>query len=282
MVVCTGFLLYWRFPAEEFATYFQAIAARESPETPLLIQNMQPAFPLGIGVGHLELDRSSPDGTKNLFVADNLFLKADIISLLTGRVRVHFNGDLYGGEVVGSLAREGNDDSLSIVSELQLKGIQAGQVPLLMDIAGVDLKTVFFGNVNYSGTLDLPLDGTGKADFEFGEGRISLVKPLFGFTESVGIDNMTLTLSLKKGELHTRLIFNGPELSAELNGVIHLAADILQSEMDLKGKITGTSKFLADIVKASGPGMALLQKRLQDKAISFLLLGTVKEPRVRL
>ena len=281
VIALTGILLAVRFPADDLAVFLEGFVSRKSPTTILSISGLTLAYPLGVRLKHVEVDQKILLGKMNLLTADDLILKAEPISLMRGKYVIHLTSDLYGGDVTGGVAVN-TTKAGSILAELHLSNIRAEQVKLLEAIAGVNLNCGLNGDIFYEGDATALLAGTGKADFAFGAGTFSLVKPLFGFTETVGIEKMSLGFSLRKRQVETKLIFTGSELLAELSGDINLVDNVLQSTLDLKGKITGTATFLRKDDPASGPGMELLKKRLQEGDISFMLLGTVAEPRVRL
>jgi type II secretion system protein N len=281
VVAVAGILLVLRFPSDDLKSYLESAASRQNPATSLSISSLKPSYPLGLWFERIELDQKMKKGKQALLAVENFSVKAEPLPFLKGEYTFHLQGDVYDGNVAG-VVRMHEKDTAALTAELSLKGIQTEQYDLIPALTNISVNSSLSGEISYDGKATSLLDGTGEATFELGQGSLSPVKPLFGFNGTVGIEELTLEVSLEKRRLLVRIAFTGPEFMGELSGTIKLRKQVSQSALTLEGSLEALDQLFSKDSQASGGGMELLKKRLQGGAVSFMVTGTVADPKVRL
>ena len=271
-----------------------------------------------VQIGHLELWRLSGLAFKHMQVQlasttpdpgaqldiDELRLRVGLFSLLSGAPAVHFEADLYGGEVEGDLVfadekaaqqtfgvlkamASGKLDPAAAIESLALHidGVSLDRAPAIMAAVGLPLT----GEVNLDVDLSLGPEAAKKGSGEIvvdvkglSVGPGSKKIPMFGELTVPLVDAGTLSgkIVFENGKGKTqKLVLNGRDVKAELNGDITLAKKLTMSRLNLPGWLKIEEKFFNENPKFKafydfpGPHKKAMDK---DKRMHFTLRGTLK------
>jgi type II secretion system protein N len=123
------------------------------------------------------------------------------------------------------------------------------------------------------------MDGSGDANLRLSQGKVELLQPLLNF-ESIEFNEMEIEMALKQQKINvTRLELKGQELQGTLSGTITLKEEFAKSSLDLRGTIEPFAAFFK-----STPGthdtVKLFKQRLKRGILSFVIRGTLGEPRI--
>jgi type II secretion system protein N len=277
-LILTAALLYFRFPSDALRDYLEATAGRANPRLVLSVDRVEPRFPIGLKFVKTEVAlKDMPD--RVILKADSLLLKRELWSLLQGESKYCFHCLAYKGNVSGSVHFNKDRTRGFIDMEIELSNIRIGDYAYLSYLIGRHVEGTLGGTVSYGGPYNLLMDGSGEANLTLSHGRVELLQPFLTF-ESIDFSEMEIEMVLKKQKINlTSLELKSQQLHGTLSGTITLKKEFAKSRLDLKGTIepfaalfTGTAG-IPDTVK-------FFKQRLEGGTISFVILGTLGEPRI--
>jgi len=212
--------------------------------------------------------------------ADSLLLKPQLWSLLRGESKYRFDCLAYKGKVSGSVYFKKDRTRRFIDTEIELSNILIGDYAYLSHLIGRHAEGTLGGTVSYRGQYNLLMDGSGEANLRLSHGKVELLQPFLTF-ESIDFSELEIEMVLKKQEINLiRLEVKGKQLHGTLSGTITLKKEFAKSRLDLKGTI---EPFAALFKGTAGIGdtVALFTKRLKKGTFSFVIHGTLGEPRIK-
>jgi type II secretion system protein N len=277
-LILTVALLYYRFPSDAVRDYLQATAGRATPALVLSVDSIEPRFPIGLKFADTQVAlKDTPD--KVILRADSLLLKPQLWSLLRGRPEYCFHCMAYKGDLIGCVYLEKDHKRRSIDTEIELSNVHIGDHTYLSHLISRHIEGTLGGTVSYKGQYNPLMDGSGEANLKLSQGRVKLLQPILTF-ESIEFDEMEIEMALKKQDVKvTRLELKGKELHGTLSGTITLKEEFARSSLDLRGTIEPFAEFFK-----STPGtqdtVKLFKQRLKRGTLSFVIHGTLREPRI--
>jgi type II secretion system protein N len=279
-IVLTTGLLYYRFPSNHIRDYLQAVTARANPSLLLSIEKVRLSLPPGLELFNIELSlRERPNNI--IFRSARSSIRPEFLSLVHGEHKYSLDSNAYGGEACGTLRFEGNNPKAPFAASVQMKNIHIGDCPYLSSLIGHRIGGILGGTIAYQKGSVLPIDGTGKADLRVTEGRVELSESIFGL-KTISFAQLSIVIALKGQKIELdRVELKGREIQGTLYGTIGLRKEISKSTLDLKGKI----EALAGIFQGIGGDintMSILRQHLKMGGRSFIIDGTLGEPRFRL
>lgn len=280
VLITIGFLFY-AFPSESVEAYFQALAKDRLTGSDLSLENVSLSLPFGWKLHQAEL--IPKEGRKGLKLkAEGVYIQPDPWSFIKGKRIYQFEGQIYKGKVKGSIdfidKKTGPPYSLRMtLSDIDFK---SGQV--FQGMGDRDLEGQLNGTLQYEAKSDNIYDGAGEAELMLSRGKTEVTLPLFNL-DTLVFDRLVVKCQLKNGKLNLgQLEFNGPDIKATLSGSIILNRQgLLKSRLNLKGEITPLPEFFQKL--GDNPSsLELLKKRLKGGKLTFMVSGTLDEPRMRI
>jgi len=277
-LILTVALLYFCFPSDALRDYVEATAGRANPRLVLSVDRVELRFPIALKFVETEVAlKDMPD--RVILRADSLLLKPQLWSLLGGESKYCFDCLAYKGKVSGSVYINKNRTRRFIDTEIELRNIRIGDYAYLSHLIGRHAEGTLGGTVSYRGQYNLLRDGSGEANLRLSHGRVELLQPFLTF-ESIDFNEMEIEMALKKQEINlTRLELKGKQLHGTLSGTITLKEEFAKSSLDLKGTIEPFAGFFKS-TEGIRDTVALFTKRLKKGTFSFVVHGTLGEPRI--
>jgi type II secretion system protein N len=272
-------LLYYRFPTDALKNYLQATADDMDANYHVSIGNARPAFPFGVRLlDTVVVPRN--DSETNVFAADTLLIRPEIISFIRGRLKYDFDCLAYNGDLKGFVHFKKRGMNGPFITMIELKGIHMADYEYLSTLIGRDVKGILSGTINYRGQQDVLINGNGEANLTVSDGWVQLLEPLFGL-ESVDFDDLRIKMVLDKRKIQLNNVeLEGRNLKGTLSGTVSLKRDLSRSSLALKGSIEPSAAFFGGEKGASNT-LKRLTRGLKKGKISFVIRGTPKNPRIR-
>ncbi len=278
LIITTGFL-YLRFPSDVIRDYLRNAVNKPNIPVVLSIDRVKPWPTFGLKVDEAEIslkDASAP----GLFKAESLIVRPEIWSFVKGSRRYCFQCQAYGGDIKGCVQFRQNAMTLPFHTEIEVKDIQVGGYEYLEDLVGRRIQGNLSGTIHYSGQGKNLMSGDGGANLRLSDGAIELLLPLLGL-DSVAFNEIVIDMVLKKRMINiARFDLSGDQLKGKLSGKISLRKQVERSSLDLKGELEPFAAFFSS-AEGTSSTMNILKKRLKGGALSFVIRGTLREPKVR-
>lgn len=278
-LILTVALLYYRFPSDALRDYLQAMADRANPPLALSVDRVEPSFPIGLKLVETQVAlKNIPD--RVILRADSLLLKPRLWSLLRGKPEYCFHCLAYKGDLIGCVYFKKDRTRAFIDTEIDLRNIRVGDYAYLSHLIGRHVEGTLDGTVSYRGQYNLLMDGSGEANLRLSHGRVELLQPFLTF-ESIEFNEMEIEIVLKKQQINlARLELKGQQLHGTLSGTITLKQEFAKSSLDLKGTIEPFAEFFKS-TEGIRDTVALFTKRLKKGTFSFVIHGTLGEPKIK-
>jgi type II secretion system protein N len=272
-------LLYYRFPSDALKNYVQAAADDMDANYRVSIGNARPALPFGVRLFDTVVVPKN-DSETNVFTADTLLIRPEIVSFIRGRLKYDFDCLAYNGDLKGFVRFKQRGMDGPFTTMIELKGIHMADHEYLSTLIGRNVKGILNGTVNYSGQQDILINGNGEANLTVSDGWVQLLKPIFGL-ESVDFDDLRIRMVLDKRKITlTNAQLEGRNLKGTLSGTVSLKRDLRRSSLALKGSIE-LSAGLFRGNKGDSDALKLLSRGFGRGKISFVIRGTPVNPRIR-
>jgi len=278
LIVTAGFL-YLRFPSDVIKDYVMSTANRPNIPVVLSMNRVTPWPTLGLKVEDAEV---SLNGTPahTLFKADSLIVRPEIWSFIKGDQKYSFTCRAYGGHAKGYVQFLKRDMTPPFHAEMELQDVQIGGHAYLEELAGRRIQGRLTGNLYYSGKTDNLVSGDGGANLRLVDGAIELLLPLLEL-DSIAFNQIVIDAVLKKKMITVaRCELSGPQLKGNLSGDISVRDQFEKSSLDLRGELEPFAAFFTGAEGSSG-AMNILKKRLKRGTLSFIIRGTLREPKIR-
>ncbi len=278
-IILTAALLYYRFPSDALAGYLRTRINKFNAPLSLSIDRIKPWPPFGLKFGQTGISLKDRPGIE-IFRTDSLLVSPEAWSFLKGKRKYRFKCLGYGGSARGCISFDENSTAAPFTTEIALENIRIGTLRYLKDLIGRDVDGILSGTISYSGQGKDLMAGTGEASLKLLEGRVELLFPILSLG-SIDFHEVSMDMALKGQNINlTRFDLKGPQVRSTLSGTIGLKRDLGRSTLELKGRI----EPFASIFKNAGGlrnTMRLLGKGLKKGAFSFIISGTIREPKIR-
>jgi len=273
-------LLYYCFPSDAFISYLKTVVNRVNPRYLLSVGDVKPTFPPGFKF----LKTGLSTGTKeriNLFMADRLLVRPEIIGFLRGKPDYRFQCFAYGGSLNGHIHFLEGSITGPFNASIELKDVQIGDHESVSALFGRSISGTAGGTITYGGKHSSLIDGTGEANLRISDGRIKLLKSILSF-DSINFDDLSMKVSLGNGRISlTKVDLEGEEIQCTLSGHIYLKKEFSKSDLDLRGTI----RLISDVFKGSRGALnssRYPRSRPKKGRLSFTIRGTIGAPTFRL
>lgn len=265
--------LWFLFPADTLQTWMVMKLSEQFPSASWTIGEMRFDFPLKLTAKNIRIQSGNDENARTL-VIQNFFIMPHWRYLVpkNGREFV-YAGQTLGGTVKGRITLKENDTYISegSISAIQMKEINSffsefdrdfsGKLSGLYTLKGSQRN---FEKIQVQGELKIdsggfvfrkPVLGLDRFDF-------SKLRSIFSFENN--------ELKITTGTVESRL------LSAEFTGLVVTTADLMESELQISGKMTPRSELFA----VSNDTMLdqFIKKQLQNGQLIFSFSGTLSEP----
>jgi type II secretion system protein N len=279
-VALLAVLLYYRFPSDAFTAYLLSKAEKADIPYLLSLEEARPSLPPGVKFTQIGVSRKASPGS-TLFKAESLLVRPEIWSLLRWKLKIRFDGLIYGGKANGYVRLEENSKKSPFTAFVDVKRIRFENHASLAEVIGRNVKGTLGGTVTYKGQLESLLKGTGETNLRVTDGQVELAEPLLTF-DSIEFKELLIKLDLKDQEINlTQVEMKGREVQGKLSGSIRLKAKLSESNLNLKGEIEPLAGFLKGS-KEAAQTMQLLRRRLKRGKLIFTVRGTLGNPKVAL
>ena len=277
-MVTAGFL-YLRFPSDAIKDYLRNTVNKQNIPIVLSIEQVTPWPTLGLKVDDAEISLKDTSAPK-LFKAESLIVRPEIWSFVKGSGRYCFQCKAYGGDIKGCVQFRQSAMTPPFYAEMKLKDVQIGGNKYLEELAGRRIQGNLSGTVFYSGQTNDPMSGDGGANLRLLDGAIEVLLPLLGL-DSISFNEIVIDMVLKKRMITiARCDLRGNQLKGKISGDISLSKQIERSSLDLRGELEPFATFFTSAEGGSST-MNILKNRLKRGALSFVVRGTLREPKVR-
>jgi len=202
-------------------------------------------------------------------------IRPAIWSLMQGKSRYRFNCRAYGGNLIGSLQFSENSMKPRFSTSVELTNINIDDFTIPSTVIGFDSTGTLDGTISYSEQTYLLADGTGEANLNILNGKITLFEQFFNL-DSIDFDELLIKLSLRDQKIelsHVKL--KGPKIQGTLSGSIRLKTDFLKSGLDL----TGTIELLDALFEIEKGRLDTAKLPRQLMQLPFTIHGTIAEPK---
>jgi len=271
-------LLYFLFPVQAVEDFVDNSVSRINPELGFKAEKIRPWLPPGLRINDGRIFLRNAAG-QVIFAIDSMYIRPQIMKLLSGSYNLGFSGTAYKGDIKGSI-RLGDESGNNIESELFFEALDISAFDHPATILQHKIKGMFSGNVIF--TKDSASEaGNGRADLKLTDGQLLFENPIFGI-DSIELQNIELEMELQnqkvtilKGEL------TGSELNAALAGSIQLQPEMKNSQLNLKGTLEPLPEFyrkhpeIRELLKS-------MKKRVKRGQYFFAITGTLGQPRFRM
>jgi len=278
LIVTVGFL-YLRFPSDVIKDYLRSAANKPNIPVVISIERVKPWPALGLKVEDAEISLKNTPSHK-LFKADSLTVRPEIWSFVKGSGRYCFTCRAYGGQVKGCVEFRQNSMTPPFHAEMELKDVQIAGYEYLEELAGRRIQGNLSGTIYYSGQTKNLISGDGGANLRLLDGAIELLLPILQL-DSIAFNEIVIDMVLKKRMINiARCDLSGPQLKGRLSGDISLRNQVERSSLDLRGELEPFAAFFTS-AEGTSSTMNILKRRLKGGALSFVIRGTLREPKVR-
>lgn len=270
ILAVAALFLYMLFPSDTVKTYLGHRLAQISSDVSFTIEALSPSVPPGVAVENVDVTfQGNPAVTLN-----QLTVKPAYLRLLRTQPAVNFHGLLADGEINGQAALQSESETRSVESDMTFEGIDLSQIPLLKTVSPYTIAGKAGGTVHHR-TTSGPW-GTGSANVEVTECRVTLKQPIMGIGE-LELDRIAAEAEMNNRQVKVaQLRFEGPSVSGNGKGTLQMRQPIENSRINL----TGTVKPRPQLLQSIG---GLFPKRYLDEGgIPVRITGTLKRPNVGL
>ncbi len=270
-LLATGCFLYLLFPSEAFKGVVSTYFLKMLPGYQIQFERMQPVLPLGFGFESVDVLQDH----HKLAKIDRLNIAPRIVSLLSSRKTINYNGRAYQGHLKGHMDVNTSDKNKQTDVFIKLADIQLSDITYLQERLG--RKVSGFMNAD----VDL-MDNNGpkrslKGKLDLADVRIELSNPIINIQEVVlNLVEAEFNVNKKVFSLK-RLEAMGGQVEGSLTGTVMLRKPMGMSRINLRGSIFPQEVLLAGI-KDFLPGN-LFKQQMGDKGIPIRIYGTIEKPK---
>lgn len=266
----TAVLLYYRFPAEEFKSFCEKATEKIFEGSSCSIGEIDITWPLTVRFSNIILS--------NAFAGQPQDLVVDWLNLSPGsegiKPIIMLESEFASGRFDSKLSFDLKERSFDLrpfaFSGLDVE--KATAVFLRRRTAG---EAEFEGF--YSAAWQTPLDGSGQGRLQIKNGRVDLIQAIFSVR---AIEYEKLFCSMTIGSKAIRLeegSLEGRELNVEFDGLITYAEELLQTRLDMQGRLVLTPEFFQAHPREERV-VQKLTRRYGSEHLPFRTGGTIAAP----
>ena len=261
------FFLYYLFPAEIAKSYAVNQVSRIFPRLQARIEQAQLIFPLGMRLENVALYRQSDA----LLEADRITIKPGLLALIVGRKSIDFKIEASGGLIVGNAYLKSDE----IVLNSDLDKIRLEEIPALQYVMSHGLSGNLSGKLNFRSASVNRQNAIARINVTYS--TVQLAEPFLNI-DSLTFDSVTAEAKLQNRQVElTRCVFKGEELNGNLAGTGLLKPDLINSTLNLSGRILPNQALLQSV---GGDSAAVFLKGAGKGGFPIKITGPVNNPKV--
>lgn len=231
---------YLRFPVETVERFIVARSARLGPQFQTTLEAVEPVFPPGIEIRHLELRRSDHP----LFLAERVRVRPKLKTLLGIGRGYRFRIRAHGGEIAGTADLSGSADLPQVRIAARFDGLALGDMPAARLVSESPLQGVLSGRFSYRQG-----DAGGRqlvAEVRVDDLDVALAQPLL-ILNRIRIATLQAEAVLNGEELQVRRVtLSGDQLEGRLTGTGVIGRTLQDSRLNLSGKLKPQPAILGE------------------------------------
>ena len=275
ILIVLVFLLWWRFPAGEVASWCENRLQARYPTLIWKIDSLRWAFPNRIVIEEIRATPKSKPDTEMIHVKE-LELILDPVSLVRKNRRINYRMHLYEGIGKGRILVNGNND---ISCQGQFTGLNLAEAKGLAASLNRTIRGQAGGTFSWIGSW--PGTKTAKISgmIHIEDGLLPLRKPVLGLKQltfsrlesSVRKEKNVWILDKGRLEAKTMLVL--------FKGKIIPGPDLARAKLALTGSLTPRSELFKSV--GNREMVAVIRGFLRNGALRFMVSGTAAEPSVQ-
>jgi type II secretion system protein N len=271
--------IYLKFPSQQVRSLVLMALSRYGL-TQVQIGSVQPLLPPGLAFRDVSLAYEVNGQATEFIRVSKLHLYLRTLLPYANPLRLRFAGELYGGNLLGTLQWEENGTGPLVGIEANLQEIHLAVHPMAARLGTVTLD----GRLTGTMTLQIP-----ASRWHHSEGRLVLAGQAGGVSgiEIMGMRLPPLIYEQLTGELALQpqslivndILVRGHDWQVQAQGKVNLTEHLLQSRLELTLRIRTSEAFGQQLGMV---GTMLKQRRDQRGFTSFKVGGTLGSPHVQL
>jgi type II secretion system protein N len=269
--------IYVTFPAPQVRNWLLT-SLRHQGVTDLHIDSVQRLFPPGLALRQVRLGLEA-NGQRSELVRIPV-LRVYLTSFLpfANRLRVRFDGELYGGHILGEVTWGHEGEKPRVELHADVRDVRLDGIPSLASLAKAAVKGRLMGSM----TLWMPgsrwQEGEGRLVFQTDAGGLSGIEVMGIRLPALAYDQLGGELALRTRSVVVReILVRGRDWQLALRGEVGLTEPLTQSSLDL---ILGIRSSEALEQQLGVIGALLKQRRERRETPSFRIGGTLSKPSI--
>ena len=243
-VALATFFVYYLFPTERLKTFIVMQIGRVNPALQVTVAKAGLMLPPGVRLQRVQVDH---DNSPLLF-ADDLVILPHLKTLLSDRKLYSFRMKTYEGAVIGTAEIDGTGQ---VTIDAVVAGLKLGGIPFLKQLSTNHFEGLLDGQFVYVASSGRP--ETLSINLDIKNMSVALGTPFFTL-DQVRFDKVHADAVLRNQRLEiTRVALTGEQVEGNLAGSASLNTDLMQSVVNLNGKVMPQKQFLENSgVQVSG------------------------------
>ena len=250
-VALTIFFVYYLFPNERLKTFVVMQVGRVNPALRVTVAKAGLMLPPGVRLQRVQFDH---DNSPLLF-ADDLVILPHLKTLLSDRKLYSFRMKTYEGAITGTAEIDGSGQ---VTIDAAVAGLKLSGIPLLQRLSTNHVEGILDGQFAYAAASGKP--EALNINLDINNVSVTLGTPFFTL-DQVRFDKVHADAVLRNQRLEiTRVALTGDQVEGNLAGSALLNTDLMQSVVNLNGKVMPQKQFLENSgVQVSGSILAGLK-----------------------
>ena len=267
--------VYLKFPSQEARTMVLTALSRHGLNH-VRIASVQPLLFAGVAFRDVRYVHDVNGEALDLLRAPEFRLYWRTLVPFANRLRLRFEGELYGGHVAGTIAWQQNGPGAMVDIQAHLRDVHLGIHPAVARLGNTVVESTLLGDL----TLRVPnsawQEGEGRLILQGGAGRVTGL-------EVAGVQLPALVYEQLSGDVVWQtpgivvreLLLRGRDWQFDVHGKLNLTTHLPASTLDLTLRVR-TSDTLEQ--QLGLVGAALKQRRDRRGFSSFRIEGTLGQP----
>lgn len=268
----TVFCIYYLFPSDVVKNYVISRFSSNNPDIHITIDQVGPAFPMGLKLYNLTLYHTN----NAVFKTERMKVVPKLLSLFRSRVIFFFKGSAFDGILEGRGEFAKNMPTQDAMVAGKLSGMNINEISAFKQFIGRNLTGKLEGEFTYSkggksgGYLEAKLIISG--------GEVELLMPVLKLGNTP-FSRVEADLRLKNQMLKVnRCAIEADQLNGNLSGFVNLSETPGQSRLRLSGVIKPNPEFFSKLT-GDLPENILPKPVAGKSVIRVRIYGTLDEPR---
>lgn len=268
------FLLWYLFPSDSFRVWLQAQLNNHAPAMKWQVGDLHVGLPFNIIARDIRAGGLNTD--KALFVVDEVGVRPELQKIFEfpKKLPLVYTARSLEGSVNGTFLLE--NEKQEVICTGQLQDMKVGSLAELWRKLGREVSGTLSGSFRYTGNTGNLYGGLLQGDLSLHNGFVELMQPILGL-QRLDYNQAKTSFSFKdrivtvtSGEVESDLF------SADFNGTVTMAGNLLGSTLDVQGTFEPRPEMLANL---EDPNVVrLIKSQLRNNSLSFKVTDTLFEP----